>query len=42
MLTVRKKIDTLQETSETHSPNVEYENFVTEHMEVAKKEESWV
>ena len=35
MVTVRNKFDTLQETSEKHTPNDEYENFVTTHMEAA-------
>ena len=29
MVTVRNEFDSLQETSERHSPNDEYENFVT-------------
>ena len=31
----KKKFHTLQETSESHTPNDEYENFVTAHMEAA-------
>ena len=34
MVTVRNKFDTLQKTSEGHTPNDEYENFVTTHREV--------
>ena len=34
-VTVRNKFDTLQETSERATPNDEYENFVTTHMEAA-------
>ena len=34
MLTVRNKQDTLQETSEKHTPNNEYENFVIAHIEL--------
>ena len=32
MVTVRNKFDTLQEISETYTPNDEYENFVSAHM----------
>ena len=35
MVTVRNKFDTLQEISERHIPNDEFENFVTTHMEAA-------
>ena len=34
-LTLRNKFDALQEKSETHTPNDEYENFVNTHSEVA-------
>ena len=34
-LTVRNKFDALQEISETPTPNDEYENFVTTHLETA-------
>ena len=33
----RNSFDTLQETSERHSPNDEYETFVTAHIEAATK-----
>ena len=33
MVTERNKLDNLQEISETHNLNDEYENFVTGHME---------
>ena len=36
MITVRNKFDTLQEISERHAPNDEYENFVTAHLEAAE------
>ena len=35
MLTVRNEFDILQDISEIHTPNDEYENFVTAHMEAA-------
>ena len=35
MVTVRNKFDILQETSETHTPNNKYENFITNHMQAA-------
>ena len=35
MLTMRNKFDALQEISETHTQNDEYENFVNAHLEVA-------
>ena len=35
MVTVRNKFNTLPETSERHSPNDKYENFVTAHTEAA-------
>ena len=35
MTTVRNKFDSLQETSETHTSNDEYENFVTSYLGVA-------
>ena len=35
MVSIRNKFDTLQETSERHIPNGEYENFVTTHLEAA-------
>ena len=35
LVTVRNKFDTLQETSERHTPNDEYENFATTHIEAA-------
>ena len=31
----KKQIDILQETSKTHTPNDEYENFFTAHIEAA-------
>ena len=34
-LTVRNKLDTLQETSETHIPNDKSEPFLTTHLEAA-------
>ena len=34
---MRNKFDSFQETSEKHIPNVEYEKFVTTHIEVAAK-----
>ena len=34
---VRNKFDTLQETSKTHTLNIEYENFVTAYIEVAEE-----
>ena len=34
-LTLRNKFNALQEISETHIPNDEYENFVNTHLEVA-------
>ena len=37
MVTVRNKFDTLQEISEKHTLNDEYENFITAHMETAAK-----
>ena len=33
MVTIKNKFDILQETPERHSPNDEYENFVTAHIE---------
>ena len=36
-ITVRDKFDTLEETSERLTPNDEYENFVTAHLEAATK-----
>ena len=35
MLTPRNKFDALQENTETHTPNDEYENFVNVHLEAA-------
>ena len=35
MVTVRNKFDTFQEIAERHTPNVEYENFVTTYIEAA-------
>ena len=35
MLTLRNKFDALQEKSETHTLNDEYENFVNVHLEAA-------
>ena len=35
MVTVRNKFDSLQEISETYTPNDEYENFITAHVEAA-------
>ena len=35
MLKLRNKIDALQEKSETHTPNDEYENFVNTYLEAA-------
>ena len=40
MVTVRSKFDTLQEISETHTPNEEYENFVSAHMKAAVEHSS--
>ena len=37
MATVRNKLDTFLEISETHTPNDEYEYFVTAHIEVASE-----
>ena len=37
MVTVKNKFDTRQETSERHTPNDEYENFLTAHVETAFK-----
>ena len=34
-LTLRNRFDALQEKTETHTPNDEYENFVNAHLEVA-------
>ena len=34
-LTLKKKFDALQEETETHTPNDEYENFVNAHIEAA-------
>ena len=34
-LTLRNKFDALKETTETHNPNEEYENFVHAHLEAA-------
>ena len=36
MVTERNRFDTLQEIPETHTPNDEYENFVSVHMETAE------
>ena len=36
-VTVRKKFDTFQEISKTHSPNDKYKNFITAHMGAAEK-----
>ena len=33
MLALRNKYDDLQEQTETHTPNEEYENFVNAHLE---------
>ena len=35
MITVRNKFDTLQEASERHSPNDEYEDFVSANLTAA-------
>ena len=35
MLALRNKFDALQEKTETHTPNDEYENFVNAHLETA-------
>ena len=35
MITLRNKVDTLQEISKALTPNDEYENFVNAHMEEA-------
>ena len=35
MVTVRNKFDSLQETFERHTPNNEYEKYVTAHIEAA-------
>ena len=40
MLTLRNKFDALQEKSETHIPNDEYENFVNAHLEAAAEWET--
>ena len=32
---MKKKFDALQEISETHPPNDEYENFLNTHLEMA-------
>ena len=37
MIALRNKFDPLQENTETHNPNDEYENFVNTHQEVAAK-----
>ena len=37
MLALRNKFDALQEKTETHTPNYEYENFVKAHQEAAAK-----
>ena len=37
MVTVRNKSDTLEETSERHTPNDKYENFLSAQIEVAAK-----
>ena len=37
MVTVINKLDTFQEKFERHTPNEEYENFVTAHIEAAAK-----
>ena len=37
MITVRNKFDTLLKSSEKHTPNDEYENFVTTHIEATAK-----
>ena len=37
MITLKDKLDTLQETSELHTPNEEYKNFVTAHIEAAEE-----
>ena len=37
MVTERNKFDTLQETSERHTPNDKYEHFVTNRIEAAAK-----
>ena len=36
-VSVRNKFDRLQETSERHTPNDEYERFLTTHIETASK-----
>ena len=36
-LALRNKFDALQEKTETHTPNDEYENFVNVHLEAAAK-----
>ena len=38
IITVRNKVDTLQETSERHNSKNKYENFVTVHMKAAAAE----
>ena len=35
VLTLRNKFNTLQEKTETHTPNDEYENLVNAHLEVS-------
>ena len=37
MIALRNKFDALQEKTETHIPNGEYENFVNTHLEAAAK-----
>ena len=35
ILAIRNKYDALQEQTETHTPNEEYENFISTHLELA-------
>ena len=37
VITLRNKFDALQEKTETHTPNDEYENFVNAHLEAVAK-----
>ena len=37
VIALRNKFDALQEKTETHIPNDEYENFVNAHLEAAVK-----
>ena len=37
LIAIRNKFDALQEKTETHTPNDEYENFIKAHLEAAAK-----